>query len=317
MASTIALQDTNNFMSSFPLPHDESARLSALQKYQILDSLPEQEYDDLTIIIAQICDVPIALVSLIDSDRQWFKSHQGLDTTETPRSQAFCNHAILQPKEVMVVPNALEDSRFAGNPLVVGDPAIRFYAGAPLVTSDGFALGTLCVIDKVPREITPVQINALQALSRQVIAQLELRYQSGQLQQEIKLREEATSLVSAKNIELEATIEELHQTQASLIQAEKMSSLGHLVAGITHEINNPISFISGNLNYCQKYLTSLLELTDLYQQTYPEIIPEIAQISEAIDLDYLRQDLPKILNSMQNGAIRIRDTALFGLVRYR
>ncbi len=293
--------------SSLYTNHAEAERLSVLQRYQLLDTLPEQDYDDLTTIAARICDTPIALVSLIDSDRQWFKSRHGLDATETPRSQAFCSHAIQKPEEVMVVPNALEDDRFVENPLVTDNPNIRFYAGAPLVTSDGFALGTLCVIDRVPREITPAQINALQALSRQVMAQLELRLVAEQLQQEMKLREEATNFANTKNIELELTIQQLHETQASLIQAEKMSSLGQLVAGITHEVNNPISFISGNLDHCKAYLISLLNLVKIYQDTYPEIIPEIAQITEEIDFEYLQDDLPKLLNSMKNGAVRIRD----------
>ena len=175
------------------------------------------------------------------------------------------------------------------------------------MTSDGFALGTLCVIDRVPREITPAQVKAIQALSRQVIAQLELRLLTEKLQQAINVREEATNLVNAQNIELEQTIEQLHQTQASLIQVEKMSSLGQLVAGITHEINNPINFISGNLDHCKKDVVSLLNLVKTYQNTYPENTPEIAKITEAINLNYLHQDLPKLLNSMKNGAIRIRD----------
>lgn len=300
-------QDTSISKSSLPTNHGEPERLLALQRYQVLDSLPEQDYDDLTTIAAQICDAPIALVSLIDSDRQWFKSRYGLDATETPRSQAFCSHAIQKPEEVMIVPNASEDSRFADNPLVTDNPNIRFYAGAPLVTSDGFALGTLCVIDRVPRELNSAQIKALEALSRQVISQLEVRLIAEQLQEEMKLREEAANLVNIKNIELEKTIRQLHQTQASFIQAEKMSSLGQLVAGITHEINNPISFISGNLDYCKEYVVYLLQLVQIYQNTYPETTPEIAQLTEAIDLDYLHQDFPKMLNSMRNGAVRIQE----------
>ncbi|NJL88977.1 MAG: GAF domain-containing sensor histidine kinase, partial [Coleofasciculaceae cyanobacterium SM2_1_6] len=240
-------------------------------------------------------------------DRQWFKSRYGIETTETPRSQAFCSHAILQPEDVMVVADASEDVRFAENPLVTEIPNIRFYAGAPLVTSDGFALGTLCVIDQVPRQLSETQIKALQALSRQVIALLELRYQANQLQKEIKLREAATDLAAAKNIELEATINQLHQAQATLVQSEKMSALGQLVAGITHEINNPISFISGNLEHCKGNIVSLLNLIKLYQETYPEAPPQIIEEEEAIDLEYLYQDLPKLLSSMKNGAVRIRD----------
>lgn len=154
---------------------DELQRLEALRSYAILDSQAEQAYDDIVSLASHICGVPIALISLVDEDRQWFKARVGLDVAQTPRSQAFCAHAILQPDQLMEVPDATQDPRFADNPLVTGDPGIRFYAGAPFVAASGMALGTVCVIDRVPRTLTPAMTVALKALSRQVTALLSLR----------------------------------------------------------------------------------------------------------------------------------------------
>ena len=155
-------------------PVNEAGRIVALEKYAILDTDPEQSFDDLALLASFICKTPIALISLVDENRQWFKSRVGLDASETSRDIAFCSTAILQ-NDVFVVPDALADDRFRDNPLVVSDPHIRFYAGAPLINEDGYALGTLCVVDRAPRELAPEQKEALKALSRLVLAQLEFR----------------------------------------------------------------------------------------------------------------------------------------------
>ncbi|MCC3412652.1 MAG: PAS domain-containing protein [Microcoleus sp. PH2017_29_MFU_D_A] len=191
-------------MQSAPLPSNEADRLKALNHYNILDTDAEGAFDDLTALASYICGTPIALVSLVDTNRQWFKSKVGLGATETPREIAFCSHAILNPNELLVIPNAMEDDRFAGNPLVTSDPNIRFYAGAPLVTPEGFPIGTLCAIDTVPRHLTSEQLEALRTLGRQVISQMELRInyaklkraQLRQKQVEAKLRSSDEQIVN-------------------------------------------------------------------------------------------------------------------------
>ncbi len=157
-----------------PLPDNEEQRLAALHSYDILDTGSDPAFDDLTKMIAHICDVPVALVSLLDDKRQWFKSKLGVDLQETPREHAFCGHTILQDG-VMEVPDATLDARFSTNPLVTDDPNVRFYAGAPLTNAEGHKIGTLCVLDHKPRKLTEPQNHCLQALAKQVMAQLELR----------------------------------------------------------------------------------------------------------------------------------------------
>lgn len=163
-----------------PLPKNESKRLEALRAYQILDSANEQSYDDVTALAAYICQVPIAMISFVDEHRQWFKAKTGMAETETPRDVAFCAHAILE-RSPTVVRDATRDARFADSTLVTGSPHVRFYAGFPLVTPEGYALGTLCAVDRGPNELTPEQMRAMESLSRQVMNLLELRRISASL----------------------------------------------------------------------------------------------------------------------------------------
>ena len=182
-----------------PIPQNEAARLQALRDYAILDTLDEQAFNDIATLASFICETPIALISLVDEQRQWFKARVGTESTQTPREHALCAHAILQPQEVMVVNDAQSDPRFVDNPLVTGDPNIRFYAGAPLVTPRGDALGTLCVIDHKPRQLPAANLEALRALSRQVVAQLELRRAIAELDRRtFELRDYQSQLEDAK-----------------------------------------------------------------------------------------------------------------------
>src|SRR5207249_8120962 len=175
-----------------PIPPNEKKRLRVLWHYAVLDTVPEEVFDDLTELAASICEAPIALITLVDEDRQWFKSKVGVTLSETSRDISFCGHAITQT-ELFIVADATQDERFAHNPLVMSEPQIRFYAGAPLITPDGHALGTLCVIDKVPRELRPDQKTGLRVLARHVMTQLELRRRSQALAHAHKERERAQS----------------------------------------------------------------------------------------------------------------------------
>lgn len=180
-----------------PYPDNEAARVEALKRYAILDTEPEAPFNELVELAAQICQVPIALISLIDPLRQWFKARIGVGVCQTSRDIAFCAHAILQ-RDMFEVPDALGDERFATNPLVTGDPHIRSYAGVPLVDRDGHALGTLCVIDRVPKRLSSQQKHALMVLSRQVVAQFELRLRNRQLATQATQLEQANSLQSKR-----------------------------------------------------------------------------------------------------------------------
>lgn len=198
--------------------NQETNRLNDLKSFNILDTIEEQDFDNLTAISSEICNTPIALISLIDEKRQWFKSHHGLGARETPREHAFCAHAIKTPNEPFIVNNSLEDDRFKNNPLVTGEPKVIFYTGIPLLSDEGNALGTLCVIDHKPKELTEKQMNALNALANQVMKLLNLR---------------------KTKIQLEQTYLEIEQHHEQLkIFTEKAA----------HDVKSPLSEISGFVN---------------------------------------------------------------------
>lgn len=201
-------------MIAAPIPGDEPERVAALQRYHILDTTPEAALEELVQLASTICAAPIALISLVDTSRQWFKARVGLAVEETARNVSFCAHAI-GSDELFVVPDALEDPRFADNPLVLSDPYIRFYAGAPLTSPEGLRLGTLCVIDRRPRVLDSTQRYALLALARQVMFHLELRRQI---------------------------------IQRDLVDAREVDRLKKdFVATISHELRTPLTSIRGSV----------------------------------------------------------------------
>ena len=176
-----------------PIPKNEAKRIKVLWQYDVLDTVPEEVFDELAELAGLICGAPISLISLVDENRQWFKSKIGISVSETSRDVSMCAHAILQD-ELFIIADASRDPRFKNNPFVAAGPKIRFYAGAPLITPDGHALGTLCVLDKVPRNLTPDQKQALRVLARHVMTQLELRRHALEL---VKLREDCKDVKAA------------------------------------------------------------------------------------------------------------------------
>jgi anti-sigma regulatory factor (Ser/Thr protein kinase) len=206
---------------------DETARLAALRQYRILDTEPERAFDDLALLASYICRTPIALISVVDADRQWFKARKGVAFTETSRAVSFCSHAIEQ-RGLFIVEDARADERFRNNPLVTDGPYVRFYAGAPLLTRDGHALGTLCVIDRVPRTLSPDQRDALDALRRQVEAQLELRRNLHELKVALAARDRA----EAEVVTLSGLIPYCSTCQLDLIVPADSSAVPRIVDGV-------------------------------------------------------------------------------------
>lgn len=310
-------------MISAAIPINETVRLNELLKYSLFDTLPEEEYDDLTLLASQICNTPIALISLIDTNRQWFKSNRGLAVPELPRESSFCAHAINDCENIMVVPDSRLDIRFADNPLVTGEPFVVFYTGIPLVNSEGYALGTLCVIDNKPNELNETQINSLKALSNQVIRSFELRkskmllldsqkkLESKNLELEQFARVAAHDLKSPLN-SIMGVIQLLKQDHANNLNAEALD----LLAMLSDSSNNLKSLVDGILNHsrCELFLKEnkeKLELNNLCadvitlidnQRQHTFLLPSISN-----EININKTGLQQILINLLSNAIKYND----------
>lgn len=217
-------------MFSAPIPDNDAERLATLYRYSILDSETEQGYEDVVALASYICETPFSTITLVDRDRQWFKSEVGFGTNETGRADGFCACAVMQP-EMLVIGDTLLEPRFAQNPFVLGGPEIRFYAGAPLVAPNGHILGTVCVFDTKPRTLSKAQTSAMQALSRQVMALLEARLK----------------------------VLDNERAAAALMQTEKLAAVGRLASSMAHGINNPLEAVT-NLLYLAQMKTEDAEV---------------------------------------------------------
>jgi signal transduction histidine kinase len=264
-------------MLEAPLPACESQRLAALHAYQVLDSAPEQAFDDLTLLAAQICGTPIALVSLVDTARQWFKSSHGLGASETPRRVAFCSHSILAPDDVFIVQDARRDLRFSDNPIVTGDPHVIFYAGAPLVTPGGMPIGTVCAIDHEPRRLRPEQVESLRILARQVVTQLELRRACLELQA-------TTGRLAQANQELqEFSSIAAHDLQEPLRKVVAFGGLLRKDLGdeLPHRAEQDVGFMTDAALRMQRLISDLLALSRAGSQ---EMHCESFELRECVDV---------------------------------
>ncbi|MAF90282.1 MAG: hypothetical protein CL674_03340 [Bdellovibrionaceae bacterium] len=209
-------------------PHDELERLDELESFEILDTEAQFEFDQLTELAQKLFNMPIVLVSLIDSERQWFKSKQGLEACETGRDVSFCGHAILSD-EIFEIKNSMEDERFADNPLVTGDPRVIYYIGCPLKTPSGYKVGTLCMIDQKPNSLTDEQKQTFKVLADQVMSQMVLFRQNKHLKYKMET--------------IEAQYQTISENKARLVNNARLASLGKMAGGIAHEVNNPLAIL--------------------------------------------------------------------------
>lgn len=259
-------------MKAPQIPRTEMERLEILRSYEVLDTPPEPEYDDITRIAAQICGTPIALISLVDKDRQWFKSRQGLEAAETPRAISFCGHAINTPNQLFEVQDATLDERFQDNPLVISDPEVIYYLGSPIVAPNGEALGTLCVIDHKPHEVSAEAKATLQLLSRQVVCQLELKKQNLQL-------ETINGLLKEEILHRKRKERQLVQARDAAIQAGRVKD--QFLSNVSHEIRTPLNGVIG--------ISKLL----LQDQSLSPTNKDLLQ-----DLDFSANHLLRIINDI-------------------
>ncbi len=304
-------------------PINETERISSLYEYNLLDSLPEKEYDDITRIAANICGMPIALITLVDNERQWFKSQIGIAVSETHRDDAFCAHAILKPEELFIVSDTKKDERFHDNPYVIGSPFVGFYAGVPLVNETGMPLGTLCVLDNKPNSITNDQKETLKALARQVISYFEISKKNAQLARqkaEIEAINEDLSQfahvvahdVKSPCASIAMSVALLKDTYGSSMDKE-MSQILNMMEETSHAA---IRMVDGILRHTQIVTGAEIEKEQFTFNSITDEIKKLVTITPDFSINTLNPDLKlfaaryilqQILVNLVNNAIKYND----------
>lgn len=285
-------------MITAPIPHNETDRLKDLHRSQLLDSAHEQEFDEIVKFASQICSMPISLISLVDSNRQWFKARIGLDVDETNRDISFCSHAILQD-QLFEIPDALLDERFSDNPLVLDAPSIRFYAGMPLVTESGSRLGTLCVIDSVPRNLTEQQKFGLRVLAESVIKIADLRIKNQQL---FSLAENQKKIISILAHDVRSPLTSIKSViefrDQGLLEQDEAAEMLSMAAV---QLDQTLDMVNNIVNWGQMQLK------------FSKIVLEDIKIAEVIDLVFASESLKAkmkgntLINQVDFGLVSLSD----------
>jgi len=305
------------------IPVNESARLKALDSYNIVDTLPETAYDDITKIASMICNMPIALVTLIDEKRQFFKSRHGLDASETHRDFAFCAHAINHPNEMLIVKNALNDERFSDNPFVTGNPNVIFYAGMPLVNPEGYALGTLCVIDNKPNDLTEEQKDALKSLSNQVTYVLELRRKNDLLeksQQNLALHaKEMETFAYAASHDLKEPLR-MVKSFSTLLGKKYSSTMDETGKKFLYQISDGAARMEVLTNDLLQYALAGRNDTEIIEIDISQIIEEVKQLYRLViaenSVSFEATELP-VIKASANGLKQLFQNLIGNAIKYQ
>ena len=310
-------------MEKASLPVNEQERLVALKEYDILDTMPESEFDDITRMASAICHTPVSLINIIDENRQWIKSNYGLAGRETKREYSFCTYAIANPDDILIIPDLREDDRFYDHPFVAGKPNMVFYAGVPLVNPNGYALGALCIMDYEPRSLDATQIVNLRALARQVVALLELRKNARQLKEvraELSyLYTDFEKLCTIASHDLKSPLNNIISLTHLLLQdyATKLDAEGNEYIAFLNDAAYHLSdLVSGILSYAKSSQLIVRDKEDIRVSSLVEEVASLLNVPENMFISFTKDNrqaytsriaLKQILTQLIHNAVKYND----------